>query len=413
VSFDPWLVDEVAKKDPALLPVRPRRFRFRLVHIMEVVVVVALLCWMAATGLALLLVGSLLLLIASGIGSVVLAYRRWTTQQDALLAVAAIAAEREMPLAPALAAFSEECGIVYRGEVFALAQYLAAGLTLPESLARLPGVFPRDAALLARVGWETGKLPAALRQAAASRSTLRPPWAAISSRIAYFLWVILVIQVIVSFMMYFIIPKFEAIFKDFGVPLPQVTAFVIMASHFLFKFSWVLVPLVLAEVLLLLSWPFSFFGLEYFHVPGIDRLFIRRHTALVLRCLGWVVEAGRPLPWGIELLSRWYPTRWVRVRLERAAVDVAHGQDWTTALARQGLLGPADVALLESSRRAGNLAWALRETAEGGERRLAYRLQIAVDALFPMVVVALGVVVGLIAVSFFTPLVVLIGRLAG
>ncbi len=256
-------------------------------------------------------------------------------------------------------------------------------------------------------------LPGALREAAASRSTLRPPWAAISSRIAYFLWVILVIQSISAFILYFIVPKYEAIFYDFGVPLPQVTIFVIMASHFLLKFSWLLVPLILAEVLLLLSWPFSFFGWEYFHVPVLDRLFIRRHTALVLRCLGWVVEAGKPMPWGIALLSRWYPTRWVRVRLERAAVDIAHGDDWTTALARQGLLRPADVALLESAQRVGNLGWALRETAEGGERRLAYRLQIAVDTLFPLVVIALGTLVGLIAVAFFTPLVVLIGRLAG
>jgi protein transport protein HofC len=218
---------------------------------------------------------------------------------------------------------------------------------------------------------------------------------------------------IVAFVLYFIIPKFEAIFYDFGVPLPQVTVFVIMASHHIVRFSWVLVPLILAEVLLLLAWPFSFLGWEYVHVPLIDRLFVRRHTALVLRCLGWVVEAGRPLPWGIELLSRWYPTRWVRGRLERAAVDVAHGDTWTTALARQGLLRAADVALLESAQRVGNLPWAMRETADGGERRLAYRLQIVVDTLFPLVVVALGMLVGLIAVSFFTPLVVLIGRLAG
>ena len=51
--------------------------------------------------------------------------------------------------------------------------------------------------------------------------------------------VILVACMIVGFILYFIIPKFEAIFKDFGVPLPRMTIILIEASHFLIKYFYI------------------------------------------------------------------------------------------------------------------------------------------------------------------------------
>ena len=55
----------------------------------------------------------------------------------------------------------------------------------------------------------------------------------------------------------------------------------------------------------------------------------------------------------------------------------------------------------------------MRELAETGERRLAYRFQAVIQTLFPLVVIALGAVVAFLAFAFFAPLIVLLGRLSG
>jgi protein transport protein HofC len=55
----------------------------------------------------------------------------------------------------------------------------------------------------------------------------------------------------------------------------------------------------------------------------------------------------------------------------------------------------------------------MRELAETGERRLAYRFQAVVQTLFPIVMVALGLLVAFLALAFFAPLVTLLGRLSG
>jgi type II secretory pathway component PulF len=53
----------------------------------------------------------------------------------------------------------------------------------------------------------------------------------------------------------------------------------------------------------------------------------------------------------------------------------------------------------------------MRELADGGERRLAIRFQAAIQTLFPLVVIGIGSIVLLMAVSFFLPLTTLISRL--
>ena len=168
----------------------------------------------------------------------------------------------------------------------------------------------------------------------------------------------------------------------------------------------------MAELVLLIYVPFSFSGWMNYKVPLFDRLLIRRHTALVLRALSIVIEANKPIALGLSTLASHYPTRWIRRRLKRVEKDVRLGTDWIAALWRAGILRKTDVEVLGSAASVGNLAWALRELAETCERRLEFRIQAAVQTLFPLAVIMIGLVIGLFAVSYFIPLVVIIGELA-
>ena len=153
-------------------------------------------------------------------GAGVIQARRRSTRQDSLLWVLAIASEHEMPLTPAVAACAEQYWGPAYARIMGLAARLSGGTMLPEALEQSRGVVSRDAVLLAWVGQASGKLPRALRLAATSRATQLPIWTSIAARLAYILGVLLVMQTITSFILYFIVPKFEAIFKDFGLSLP-------------------------------------------------------------------------------------------------------------------------------------------------------------------------------------------------
>lgn len=351
-----------------------------------------------------------LTVVAVSIAGVTLFVRWRASRQEMLLWALAIAAERGMPLASAfevVPARSEEKQIILR-------EMLKSGAPLPQALAVVPAALPRDVQILIHAGWSVGKLPEALREAAELRRARAPGRAALVARSAYLVFVLVVIQVVASFMLYFIIPKFEAIFQDFGVPLPRVTLFVIAASHFLVRATGpILAVVLLLEVAFLLILPVSLAGLWSWEVPLFDRLLKRKHAALVLRCLAWVVDGNRPLTSGLGLLAQFYPSTWVRVRLDHVHQDVAEGADCWDALEQRGLIRPTEKALFASARRAGNLAWALREAAESGERRASYRLQVGLQALGALVLVGLGLLVLVLTSAYFVPLITLIRRLEG
>src|SRR5262249_32961815 len=154
----------------------------------------AIACWVMVLVGVPIVIGSGMLIVATGVGIGVLVAKRRSTQQEALIRTLAIAASRELPLPPALEAVSDFCSGDYRRKVRALAFYLDRGVPLTEALDREPGVFPRDAALLTRIGWETGTLPGALREIELTRVTLRPAWTGIAGRIAYLMFVLWVLQ---------------------------------------------------------------------------------------------------------------------------------------------------------------------------------------------------------------------------
>ena len=401
------LIDEIPPSKELPIVGRAGRWRMGMRHLLYLIFYSALVCWLLTLIPPLLVVG-LIGIVAAFAVVVVLVSRRRSTQQDALVAIIAVAAEREMPLAPALDAVSDQFTGGYRRKVRALAHYLKDGVSFPEALDRVPGTLPAEAEVLARIGSVVGNLAGSLREAGATRFGIKPVWNEIARRICYFLYVIYVIQVVSGFLFYFVIPKFEAILRDFGQTPPPPTLLVIRLGHVLGHYGDFYALLLLVEAAAMLALLASFTRWSRLRVPLIDRFLVRKHTALVLRSLAWVVEAGYPITRGLELLMGWYPSKWVRKRLGRVIQDVNHGSDWVDSLAHHGLLRKVDVSVLESARRAGNLPWALRETALSGERRLAYRLQLVLQLLTPMVLFAIGALVALLAVAYFAPLIQII-----
>lgn len=407
---------EDGSKPVVLIPVGQPRTRggLRVQHLIYMTGACAVLFWMGREA-GILLVFVVVATGCAGVaGLAVVLVRRNVMQQESLLWALAIAAERSLPLPPAALAFADQYGWWFRGRVEYLAALIDQGATLPEALKQVPGLISREAAVLVRTGWASGTVGRALREAAGLRATRQAAWGDVVARLAYLAVACLFMQVVTVFILYFVAPRYEAIFRDFGVPLPAMTVFTLRAGRALT--DWWGLPLaflVLSELAALLLIPLSLSDPSRWNVPPIDALFRRRHTTVLLRALALSVGGGKPVTPALGVLAREYPSYWVRERLRRVDADVRDGRDWADALGDRGLIRPADAAVFASAQRAGNLEWALRELADSAERRTGYRLQFLTQSLFPVAILCLGAVVFVMAVAYFAPLVRLIEVLAG
>ena len=172
--------------------------------------------------------------------------------------IMAIAAENAMPLAAAVEAFADQYGRRSRKRIMELAYLLNGGTSLPEALAsnaslrrEMPSCSPGSATRPGACPRPCGSRRRPSRPGCRSGSPLPPGW-----RICCFM--LLALQTILGFLLYFIMPKFESMFSDFGLPLPWISIIMVEATSFVINYFYPFAAAPLVELALLIFLPFSF-----------------------------------------------------------------------------------------------------------------------------------------------------------
>ena len=333
-----------------------------------------------------------------------------TTQKRTLLSIMAIAAEKGIPLQHAVTAFAREkkghAGVL----AARLAELLEQGVSLDDAVKGVRGALPAGTETAARIGQETGKLGEALGQLATSRTETDAIWRTIGGRLLYIFGLLVCVFAASLFLLLFIMPPLLAVYADYQTPLPVLTSYLygLVATPAVWTISFFFILLIGAIVLYV---GLLYVGFVRWTPPLLQRLVIRLEAADSLRMLALVADAGKPLLGGVRVLADTHLSRPIRRRFKRVEREVSAGADWCDSMRRFGLLSEADLILLKSARRVGNLSWAMRESAASSERRIMYRVQAMAQLFFPILLLAVGSFVCILVVGFFMPMVDLTQRM--
>jgi len=264
-----------------------------------------------------------------------------------------------------------------------------------------------------RFGYEAGALAESLCEAEQAQTTRQEFWGQFGGRLIYLFALVLFALPIFVFVMLKIVPSYAKIFEEFGVAMPAITQAMVQGSRLALA-CWPL--LLLVGILAATAGVYGvvrYIGSTNWDPPGARWLALRFHAATLLRTLSVAAERQQPMTEALSLIARWYPAGWVRARVWRALGEVEAGKHWCASLARHRLIAATEQAVLEAAERAGNLPWALRETAKASTRRLAYRLNLLVQLAFPMAILAFGAFEAVFVLGCFMPLVTLIHKCMG
>jgi protein transport protein HofC len=287
-------------------------------------------------------------------------------------------------------------------KVEALAHLLEEGTSLYHGLLVTPGLVSGETLLAVAMGEVTGRTVLHLR--ATARSRLGALWAEMAPRLLYPLLVLLIVLGVNSFLRIYIIPKMDRIYRDFDMKLPWLTdAMIWMWEPLLTALMPVLFIIGTLGVVLLFSsaarWYFPVLG-------GLYRMHVR---GLVLRMLGPLLEAGKPVPEALALLAdSGFFSSTAEWRLDACRHLVGEGESLAGALYAVGLLPAGMVPLVQSAQRVGNLPWALGELGESLSNRCVRRLRQASMVVAPLLLLAISVLVASVAVGLFLPLIKII-----
>src|SRR3954465_1604722 len=180
-----------------------------------------------------------------------------------------------------------------------------SGSTLSESFAKHPKCFDRLYVNMVKAGEAGGALEVILKRLADFKEKAQTLKRKITGAMVYPVVVILVAVSILTFIMLFIIPKFEKIFKDFNMKMPWLTEALMAASRWFAQYWYVLPLFPLSFWLLIKLIRLSRAGNYaidriYLWTPIIGPLIEKTIVARTTRTLGTLVSSGVPI---LEALS--------------------------------------------------------------------------------------------------------------
>jgi type II secretory pathway component PulF len=218
---------------------------------------------------------------------------------------------------------------------------------------------------------------------------------------------------IVCFLMYYIVPKFRKIFEDFDTDLPEllVTWISILGNPTVYSF-FALSSLMGLGAALLIEALVDYYGWEGMLERFGSRFRVRFAAPDMLRGLRWGVLARKPLDAVLQDMGDIPVPFLIRTGLHRAAGGIRQGEEPWQVLQEVGWVRREEAELLRCAQAAGNLPWALEALSQSISDRRGYRVEWWLQALHPVLVLSMAVIVAWFVIAMFLPLVKLLNDLS-
>jgi len=293
---------------------------------------------------------------------------------------------------------------------------LERGQNLSESLVKHPKVFPSLYVDLIRVAELTGNLEATLKELAGylrrDLNTVRR----VRTAMIYPAVILVVATAVIIILVVFALPAFVKIFAEFRVKLPLSTR--ILISIVDFTRTWGLVigavfALLALSVVVALRTKRGVYAKDLMSLkaPIIGPIVLSAVLNRFSRTLAMVLKAGVPLGQTFDAVIAGTGNKVFQRGLGTVKEQMTGGEGFAGPLLRTHLFPPMLTQMVRVGEETGTLDTYLEQAADFYEEELDYRIRAMTSLIEPVMTVAVGIVVGFIAVSLISAMYGLVGAL--
>lgn len=283
------------------------------------------------------------------------------------------------------------------------------GLSLGEAMQRHARDFDPVCRGLVTAGETSGKLPTMLnRLSDLARNRLRVRQSVIGALIYPALMVVVSVGVL-GLMMMVVLPRFAGLFESLGVPLPPTTQMLLALSEALRAWWWLWLAGAVAGAIALKVYLRHEAGRRMIQTlsvrtPPVGKITRMLITARVIRLLGILLDSHLPLLDSLKLTRDAVPNHHYASLLENGEQAVVRGEPISTAFADSSLIDPSVYEALRNGEKSGQIAPLLLNVAEFLDDENEVVVRSLSSILEPLILIALGVLVGFVALNLFLPL---------
>lgn len=313
-------------------------------------------------------------------------------------------------LLKALEVLSGETKNIYLSRVIGeISIGVKSGRSFSACLCDYPAVFSPLFVAMVRAGEEMGNLRQMLGNVADFLKAQEEFASKVHSAMVYPVFMLTVGVLTVIFILTFVMPKMTIIFMDAGQNLPLPTKVVMSISHFLKAFGIQAIFLGTIGFLMFNRWRRTtggsfLVGQFLLNLPGVRLWIVKVDLARFTRTMYLLLDSGLSIIRSIEMAIPTVHNPQLKIDLTSCVQSLTAGENLGQSLARCPLIPPMMTQLITVGEESGSLQESLKDIAESYEADINETTKLITTVLEPLMILAVGAVVGLIVFAMLLPI---------
>ncbi|MBU1214162.1 MAG: type II secretion system F family protein [Gammaproteobacteria bacterium] len=290
-----------------------------------------------------------------------------------------------------------------------LRESLDSGRELSTAMRRHPKIFSPFYLSMVQVGEMTGMLDQTFMRLYEHLEFEKDMRERIKSALRYPMFVVIAMAIAIVIVNIFVIPSFAKVFAGFHAELPFMTKLLMGFSNFMVN-SW---PLLLAgligAVAAFRAWINTVDG-RYkwdrykFKLPIAGKIILKGTLARFARSLALSFKSGIPIVQGLNTVGMVVDNEYMRSKIEQMRDGVERGESILRTAHATGVFNPTVLQMIAVGEETGDLDGLMFEVAGMYERDVEYEVKTLSAQIEPIMIVALGILVLILALGIFLPM---------
>lgn len=283
------------------------------------------------------------------------------------------------------------------------------GSDLSAALGKHPKCFERIYINMIKAGEASGQLDTILQRLAEYLESSEKLKREIKGAMTYPVVSLVMILGITIFLLVFIIPKFQEIFKVMGGQLPLPTRIVLGISKIMTAY-WAESLILIAGLFLLIKWWKSTDSGGYawdrmlLKAPVFGQLIQKVALSRFSKTFATLLRSGVPILGALEIVASTAGNRVVEEAVNNARESIRQGENLAKPLGESPVFPPMVVRMIAIGEKSGALEQLLEKISEFYDQQVEATVESLTSLIEPLMIGVMGIVVGGIVLAVFLPI---------
>jgi type IV pilus assembly protein PilC len=290
-----------------------------------------------------------------------------------------------------------------------LSEKVKKGQPFSESVAEFPRVFNHLACTMVMAGETSGNIASAMGKLAQYFENRDKLAKKVKGAMAYPIFVLSFIILIVIFIMAFIVPRFRKIFDQIGGTLPAFTRgfmgfYDILRYNILYIIVGVIALIFLAKLASRTKKGHYIFSKILLALPLFGKIFSQAFVATFCRTTSTLLAAGVSVLEAFNILTGMTGNDIIRSAILKTRESIVGGSNISASMSSAGFFPNMVIKMIQVGEESGSLPEVLEKTSEHYERKVDAMITTLMSLLEPVMIISVGGIVSIVVIALYLPI---------